>query len=530
MKRFSSLTFCLFLATVLTISASAQQVFKTTKPNVIGYLEYLPKDYQKSSADYPVVIFLHGIGERGPNSKDPVKLKDGESKLTKLGPPHYVKKGTEFPFILISPQLKSGYGDWPLWYIMEVIDHVKKNLRIDESRIYLTGLSLGGGGVWTAAEQHPDIFAAVAPVCGSRNALSKAKEIAAVDLPVWAFHGDKDNIIPWARTANMVNAINTFNPNPQAIFTKYKGVKHNAWDLAYQPDHSIHNPNVYEWMMSQSKKGAAQQQQIVNKAPSVSAGSDREITVDKKSIEIIASASDPDGKITKYEWTKTKGGNVRMERVTTTRLLLSGFAKGEYEFKLTVTDDKGLAVSDKVRLVVTEYSGTGLAALAGPDRYLKLPVTTYSMAGGATSRDGVITSYVWRQVDGEAVKLSDADTRVMRISDVKTPGKRTFTLTVKDSKGRIALDHVRIFFEPQPTSGDSFDEAAVVDNSSNELTEGMMEWKDKFVTVYNERGQKLFDGKWSADRYQEVFQQKGLFIYRVNQPNHRMMSGKIFIQ
>jgi hypothetical protein len=386
--------------------------------------------------------------------------------------------------------------------------------------------------VWTAAEQRPDIFAAVAPVCGSRNALSKAKGIAAVNLPVWAFHGDKDNVVPWWRTSSMIDAINKYNPNPKAKFTKYQGVKHNAWDLAYRPDHSVHSPNVYEWLLSHTKKGGAIKQQIENKAPLVNAGSDREITSDKKSIEIAATSSDSDGKISRYQWSKVSGGSVHMDGVATARLLLTGFSKGAYEFRITVTDDKGLSRSDNVRMIVKEAVGPGLAALAGPDRYLKLPVSTYYMSGGATSRDGVIKSYVWKQVDGEAVKLSDFNTRVMKISDVKTPGKRTFSLTVTDSKGRIALDHVRIYFEPKPASGQSFDDATIIEQPVSELepTDGMGEWTDKFVTVYNERGQKLFDGKWSIDRYQEVFQQKGLFIYRVNQPNHHMVTGKIFIQ
>src|SRR5687768_3496595 len=118
MKRLSFLIYCLFLSAGLYVTANAQQVFKTTKPSVIGYLEYLPRDYHNNSRDYPVVIFLHGRDEKGTNSKDPAALSKTINRVTKLGPPHYVKKGTQFPFILISPQLKSGHGNWPLSYIM----------------------------------------------------------------------------------------------------------------------------------------------------------------------------------------------------------------------------------------------------------------------------------------------------------------------------------------------------------------------------------------------------------------------------
>src|SRR5690606_8385680 len=108
---------------------------------VIGYLEYLPDGYKSSSKDYPVVIFLHGRGEKGPNSTDPRILASGKALLEKIGPPRHVKDGTKFPFILISPQLKSNHSGWPTAYVMEVIEHVQRTLRIDRSRIYITGLS-----------------------------------------------------------------------------------------------------------------------------------------------------------------------------------------------------------------------------------------------------------------------------------------------------------------------------------------------------------------------------------------------------
>src|SRR5690606_23243071 len=129
---------------------------------------------------------------------------------------------------------------------------VKKTLRIDEDRIYLTGLSLGGGGTWTAAQDYPELFAAIAPVCGSRNSPSKACDLVKNNVPVWAFHGDADTTTPLSRSVNMVNAINdcTPAPSPKAKLSIYPGVKHNAWDMAYDPGHSYHKPNVYEWLLS----------------------------------------------------------------------------------------------------------------------------------------------------------------------------------------------------------------------------------------------------------------------------------------
>jgi hypothetical protein len=532
MKRLLRIRYCLSFALCLYFFPSpAQQVFKTTTGNVIGYLEYLPPDYHKNSDDYPVVIFLHGRGEKGPDSKDPKTLSSGEKSLTRFGPPHYVKKGTQFPFILISPQLKSVFGDWPLWYIMEVIEHVKRTLRIDEQRIYLTGLSLGGGGVWTAAESHPGIFAAIAPVCGSRNAPSKAKLIADADLPVWAFHGDKDELIPFARTIQMVEAINSFHPDPRAKYTLYKGVKHNAWDRAYSPDHSEHNPNVYEWMLSHTLDKNYGNQEIANETPIVKAGGDRVIESTQRRLEIDASASDPDGTIVRYEWSKHSGRHVRMDGVNKARLILSDLRKGIYEFRITVTDDKGSRASDLVRVIVNDAGEKHLLAFAGPDRYLKLPVSYYTMAGGGTSPDGGITSYEWEQIDGPELKLSDTKTRIMKISDVTTPGKRTFLLTVRDNKGRVGRDHVRIYFDA-PVSGRSatgpVEAGADPDNASEALREDA--WRNSIVTIFDANGRRVFSGMWNKEKYSEVFAQKGIYIYRIKKADQPVKSGKIFIQ
>src|SRR5690349_10751194 len=123
-KRIFLPALCL-LFLCLTVSADAQQVFKTTATSVIGYLEYVPQNYNASSDKYPVVIFLHGIGERGVNSTDPATLSTTIQSVAKLGPPMYVKNGAQFPFILIAPQLKNNYSKWSSSYVMEVIDHVK---------------------------------------------------------------------------------------------------------------------------------------------------------------------------------------------------------------------------------------------------------------------------------------------------------------------------------------------------------------------------------------------------------------------
>jgi len=349
MKKLFYLLFTL-AALVSSADVSAQLVFKTTSPSVIAYYEYLPTDYNSNSNKYPVVIFLHGVGEKGPNTTDKNVLDDYIYKVAKLGPPKYVKNGTNFPFILISPQLKSNYGTWPSSYIMEVINYVKTYLRIDEKRIYLTGLSLGGGGAWVGAQDQAKVFAALAPVCGGYNTPSKAINIANEDLPVWASHGDKDTVVPMSKTINMVNAINgcTPTPSPLAKVTIYAGVTHNAWDYAYRTDHSLHTPNLYEWMLSKTNTINAG-----NKIPTANASGDQtKYRSAGTSTTIYGSATDSDGTIKAYEWKKLSGPSATLSGTTTAALKVTGLLEGKYIFRLKVTDDKGNTDSDYVKVTV----------------------------------------------------------------------------------------------------------------------------------------------------------------------------------
>jgi dienelactone hydrolase len=353
MKRLISILFVTIgLVAASFGKVSAQQIFKTTSTSKIAYYEYLPTDYNSNSNKYPVVIFLHGIGERGPNTTDVQTLEANIYKVAKIGPPMHVKNGYKFPFILISPQLKSNYGTWPSSYVMEVINYVKTYLRIDERRIYITGLSLGGGGAWVTIQDYPELFAAALPVCGGYNSTSKAYKIAAENLPVWASHGSIDDVVPMSRTVNMVNAINasTPKPSPLAKLTIYTGVKHNAWSYAYRTDHSLHTPNVYEWLMSFTNtvnKG--------NKIPVANAATDQTKYLSSATSTIIyGGATDADGTIATYEWVKMSGPTATLSGTTSKTLKASSLKKGTYVFRLKVKDNTGNTDTDYVKLTVND--------------------------------------------------------------------------------------------------------------------------------------------------------------------------------
>ncbi len=240
----------LIIVTLIQLNKSfSQNQTAKVSPSGTWYYEYIPADYNENSDDYPIMFFFHGLEERGNNEADLLEV-------AKYGPPKHVKNGHNFPFILISPQLKTKLGNWPPHYMDEVVENVLNgDLRIDRSRIYITGLSLGGGGAWYYAQNFPEKIAAVAPVCGNRNIRSQACNIATANIPLWAFHGEEDGVVSVTRTIKMVEAINECDTkiSPEPKMTIYKGVGHNSWSRAYKTNNSLHTPNIYEWFMQQSK-------------------------------------------------------------------------------------------------------------------------------------------------------------------------------------------------------------------------------------------------------------------------------------
>ncbi|MBX2955392.1 MAG: gliding motility-associated C-terminal domain-containing protein [Cyclobacteriaceae bacterium] len=402
------------------------QTAKITPTSQIGYYEYLPPDYNSNSNNYPIVIFFHGIGERGNGTTD-LPL------VTANGPPRYVVQGYQFPFILISPQLKSNFGTWPVWYMDEVVEHVRSYLRVDPTRIYITGLSLGGGGAWEYVYNFPQKVAALAPICGGYNTLSWACTYRTNNIPIWAFHGDADSVVPISRTTNMINAINACTPAiiPTPIYTIYQGVWHDAWNYAYRTDNSLHTPNVYEWMMQQVKQGI-----------SVSAGPDKTIALPTTSTTLNGLASTTTGSITSYSWTKVSGPAVTMTNTNTPNLSLSNMVVGVYTFRLTATNSAAQSAFDDIKVTVLG-SNQNPVANAGPDITIKLPTNSLNLIGSGSDPDGSIATYLWTKVSGPSATLTGASTPTLSLSNL-VQGNYVFRLTVTDNIGATASDEVNV--------------------------------------------------------------------------------------
>lgn len=196
----------------------------------LGYLLYLPKDYEKKES-WPLMLFLHGAGERG----DDLEL------VKKHGPPKLIAAGKEFPFIVVSPQCPKGKW-WEPIELLALLDEISDKYKVAPDRIYVTGLSMGGFGSWRLAFYAPERLAAIAPICGGGETYW-TKEFA--HLPVWAFHGAKDTGVPLERSQAMVDALKKNGGDPK--LTVYPEAGHDSWTATYD------NPEFYEWLLAQKR-------------------------------------------------------------------------------------------------------------------------------------------------------------------------------------------------------------------------------------------------------------------------------------
>ncbi|MDR2955279.1 MAG: dienelactone hydrolase family protein [Prevotella sp.] len=223
-----------FFAAVLFagITLKAQQTAHTIILDKMNYLLQLPEGYNDEiQKDWPLMVFLHGAGETG----------DDVEKVKLLGPPRKIADGYKYPFIVVSPQ--SPEHGWNADFVRRLVLDLQKRYRIDEDRTYLTGLSMGGFGTWRTAQSYPELFAAIIPICGGGDSYNPW---SLENMPVWCFHGDKDDVVDIKYSQGMIDSLKPYN-NPNVKFTVYPGVGHDSWTETYN------NEDVYKWMLSHKR-------------------------------------------------------------------------------------------------------------------------------------------------------------------------------------------------------------------------------------------------------------------------------------
>lgn len=208
-----------------------EKTFQTNTPTAIEvrYQLYLPAGYTDDPGkSWPMILFLHGVGERG----------NDLAQVLLYGLPPYVESREDFPFVVVAPQCPLE-ADWDTETLYALTRHAGKLYRIDERRLYLTGISMGGFGTWDMACKYPDLFAAIAPVCGGGDP-GKVDRIK--HLPVWVFHGARDSLVPVQKADDMVHALQDVGGNVR--YTRYEKVGHDAWNRAYP------NADLYAWFLA----------------------------------------------------------------------------------------------------------------------------------------------------------------------------------------------------------------------------------------------------------------------------------------
>lgn len=191
-------------------------------------------DYPENTKQkVPLIVFLHGSGERGNNLE-----------MVKAHSPFTYKNLIKEPIAILAPQCPAEEW-WDTEAVYNLIKEIQKKYNIDETRIYLTGLSMGGWGSWKLANEHPELFAALAPVCAPSDRWMKATKHRYKDLPIKIFHGGNDDIVSPMTSIEMYQEIRKINPNVELII--FQDDNHNSWDSTYS------DPKFYEWMLSQKK-------------------------------------------------------------------------------------------------------------------------------------------------------------------------------------------------------------------------------------------------------------------------------------
>ncbi len=233
-----------------------EQTFVDANGETHRYRLLFPAAYDKETdKKYPLVLFLHGAGERGDDNV--AQLKHGAAEFARAD------RRAEYPCFVLVPQVPKeqkwvdtdwtvaeGTGTFPESHspaYAAAIGAVKSWIdsgRVDPSRVYVTGLSMGGYGTWYASAASKDLFAAAVPICGGGDPTWANRYQG---MPIWTFHGTEDNAVPVGRSREMIEALTQVGHKPEAIYTPYEGGGHNVWSETYRRD------DLFRWLFSQQR-------------------------------------------------------------------------------------------------------------------------------------------------------------------------------------------------------------------------------------------------------------------------------------
>jgi hypothetical protein len=426
--------------------------------NVSGYYETLPALYSKTTKKYPLIIFIHGIGELG----------TGLSRLNCCGLPYHIKtgtfppkflvNGTYYSYIVISPQfiVRPSAGQ-----VQSVIDYVKAKYRVDQTRIYVTGLSMGGGSTWDWSVVYGQNAAAIGPVCaGAKPTTTLAASVASKYLPIWSLNSSADQVVPIQWGKDWINWIDQKNTviAPKTKLTIWSNLTHNGtWGKAFNPATKVDGYNLYEWFLlyrrtTTTSTTTSPTSTSGNIAPVAKAGADQTIPLSWDYDPLLNGtlSTDADGYITTFKWTKVSGpSSYSISSPNSGQTKVTGLVAGTYVFRLTVTDDKGATAYDDVQVTMTSSTttnSTAPVARAGADQTIPLSWNYMPLLNATTSSDsnGWITSFKWTKISGPSSYSISSPTSGQTKVNGLVAGTYVFRVTVTDNSGETDTDDVTI--------------------------------------------------------------------------------------
>ena len=451
----TSLLFLLIL--FLSFKGKAQQ----TLTQIDGWNAYvhLPAGYATSGKNYPTIIFMPGIGEIGTNANLVIAQGPG-AYLTQGWNGNISVDGNTIEFIVISLQPPAAY---PNEYLINIrLQSIKRNYRVDNNKVFLTGLSHGGwcsstfvtgdayGGPYTYASQ----IAAIATVEGVTpddnspypnlfdNFASSGGKLVCLEQRLDGRGGQ-----------SVVNRMNNSVPgSAQFVETNFGNAGHCCWSEFYggggkQPGvFGIlgRNQTIYEFFARVAiERGAVN----ANQPPTAFAGADQNITLPVNTITLTGAGTDPDGTIVAYNWVKSSGPAANIANANAAITQINNLVQGVYNFILTVTDNSGTTAIDTVQITVDAAANQSPTAFAGADQNITLPVNTITLTGSGTDPDGTIVAYNWVKSSGPAANIANANAATTQINNL-VQGVYNFILTVTDNEGSSSKDTITLTVNP----------------------------------------------------------------------------------
>jgi len=249
LRRFALLSLTIMVVTVTGLAQDkvdgfTARIFKNNHSEKMPYRLFIPANYDKAKK-YPVIIWLHGAGGAGDDNLK--QISEDQVAGTRLWIKPEIQ--SKHPAFVLVPQSTGGWAAVSTLQmsdeerlVLEILNSLKSEFSLDSKRIYLTGQSNGGFGTWDMISKRPDIFAAAIPLCGGGNTALAA---VLVSMPIWAFHGDHDSVIPVDQTREMITAIKKLGGSPR--YTEYKGADHDIWVRTFK------EPGLADWLFAQHK-------------------------------------------------------------------------------------------------------------------------------------------------------------------------------------------------------------------------------------------------------------------------------------